>query len=133
MPEIERYAARLLIRASSGRVLMLRVAPSFRDAFWVTPGGGLDDGETMLDAVARELYEEVGRDDLPIGACVSTRHVEYEWEDWHVRQHEQTFLEEAPNEFKAKVLHPDEEPIVGWAWFSAEECERSPMTCTPTA
>jgi len=100
---------------------MLRLAPSFRDAFWVTPGGGLDDGETMLDAATRELYEEVGRDDLPIGPRVSTRDVEFEWEDWLVRQHEQTFLVEAPDEFEAQVLHPHEEPIVGSAWLSVDE------------
>ncbi|CAN5736765.1 NUDIX hydrolase [soil metagenome] len=121
MPEIERKAARLLIRAPSGRVLMLRLAPSFRDPFWVTPGGGLDEGEAMVDAAKRELHEEVGREDLPIGPCVSKNDVEFEWEDWLVRQHQWTFLVEAPDEFEAQVLHPDEEPIVGSAWFSVDE------------
>ena len=111
----------MLIRAPSGRVLMLRLAPSFRDPFWVTPGGGLDEGETMLDAAKRELHEEVGRDDLPIGPCVAKSNVEFEWEDWLVRQHQWIFLIEAPDEFEARVLHPDEEPIVGSAWFSAHE------------
>jgi 8-oxo-dGTP diphosphatase len=121
MPEIERDAARLLIRAPTGRVLMLHLSPPFRDPFWVTPGGGLDRDETMLDAAKRELYEEVGRDDLPIGPCVEKRDSEFEWEDWHVRQHQWTFLVEAPDEFESRVLHPDEEPIIGSAWFSAEE------------
>jgi 8-oxo-dGTP pyrophosphatase MutT (NUDIX family) len=122
--DIEREAARLLIRGPSGRVLMLRVAPSFREAFWVTPGGGLDDGETPLDTARRELYEEVGRDDLPIGPLISTRDVQFDWEDWAVTQHEQTFLVEAPDEFEAHIIHPDEEPIVGAAWFSARELSR---------
>ena len=111
----------MLIRAPSGRVLMLRLAPSFRDPFWVTPGGGLDEGETMLEAAKRELHEEVGRDDLPIGPCVAKSNVEFEWEDWLVRQHQWIFLIEAPDEFEARVLHPDEEPIVGSAWFSVDE------------
>ncbi len=100
---------------------MRRLAPSFRDPFWVTPGGGLDEGETMVDAAKRELHEEVGREDLPIGPCVSKSDVEFEWEDWLVRQHQWTFLVEAPDEFEAQVLHPDEEPIVGSAWFSVDE------------
>jgi predicted NUDIX family NTP pyrophosphohydrolase len=67
MPEIEREAARLLVRSRVGRVLLLRVEPSFRDPFWVTPGGGLDDGETLEQAAMRELREEVGREDLLLG------------------------------------------------------------------
>ena len=76
---------------------------------------------TMLDAAKRELLEEVGRDDLPIGPCILKRDVEFEWEEWHVRQHQWTFLVEAPDEFEARVLHPDEEPIVGSAWHSVGE------------
>jgi 8-oxo-dGTP pyrophosphatase MutT (NUDIX family) len=131
LKEIDRVAARLLIRAPTGRVLMLRLAPSFRTPFWVTPGGGIDDGETVLDAAARELYEEVGRRDLPIGPRISISDVVFTWEDWFVRQHEHTFLVDAPDEFEAEVLHPDEEPIVGTAWFSADELRRHPDDVYP--
>jgi len=121
MKEIDRLASRLLVLAPTGRVLMLHLAPSFRDPFWVTPGGGLDEGESFEDAALRELHEEVGRDDLPLGPCIAQRDVEFTWEDWLVRQHERTFLVTALGEFEALVLHPDEEPIVGTTWFSADE------------
>jgi 8-oxo-dGTP diphosphatase len=129
--EIDRLASRLLILAPTRRALMLHISPTFREPFWVTPGGGLDDGESFEDAARRELFEEVGRGDLQIGPCVSERDVEFMWEEWFVRQHERTFLVIASEEFEAVVLHPDEEPIVGSAWFSAEELRSSPEAVYP--
>jgi 8-oxo-dGTP diphosphatase len=129
--EIDRLAARLLILAPTGRVLMLRIWPTFRDPFWVTPGGGLDDGESFEDAARRELREEVGRSDLQLGPCIARRDVEFPWDDWLVRQHERTFLVDASDEFNAVVVHPDEEPIVGAAWFSAEELRALQETVYP--
>ena len=67
MEHIDRQAARLLVVTPEEQILLLRLEPSFREPFWVTPGGGLDEGETFMDAARRELREEVGRDDLPIG------------------------------------------------------------------
>src|ERR1700741_4782643 len=59
---IPRQAARVLLLDAAGRVLLLRgfdpAMPAHR--YWFTVGGGLDDGESMLDAAARELFEETG-------------------------------------------------------------------------
>ena len=121
MPEIDRQAARVLVISPRRRVLLLRVEPTFRPAFWVTPGGGLDDGETFEHAAARELREEVGRDDLPIGPLLWQEHVEFTWEEWFVRQDERTFLVEVPEEFAPTIVDPGIEPLTGGAWFSVEE------------
>jgi ADP-ribose pyrophosphatase YjhB (NUDIX family) len=121
MPFIERVASRLLVISPQERVLLLRLEPDFREAFWVTPGGGVDEGETLEDAAIRELREEVGRDDLPIGEIVWTRDVEFTWAEWTVLQHEHTFLVPTPEEFDARVAHPDEEPITGSGWFAADD------------
>ena len=52
----------MLLLDSAGRVLLLRgfdpARPEHR--YWFTVGGGLDEGESMLDAAARELFEETG-------------------------------------------------------------------------
>ena len=121
MQWIERDAARALVLSPTGRVLLLRLEPGFRDPFWVTPGGGVDEGETHEQAVARELYEEVGCDDLPIGPCLWHRHVEFTWEDWRVSMRERVHLVEVPHEFEPVFVHLDGEPITGSRWFSAAE------------
>jgi 8-oxo-dGTP pyrophosphatase MutT (NUDIX family) len=121
MPQVDREAVRLLVVSPAGRVLLLRLVPSFREPFWVTPGGGIDDGESMEEAARRELREEVGRDDLGIGPFLWTRDVEFTWESWHVRQREHTFLVQADTEFDSVVTHADIEPIAGSRWFDAGE------------
>jgi 8-oxo-dGTP pyrophosphatase MutT (NUDIX family) len=54
-----RQAARAILRDGAGRVLLIRfVLPKM--TFWATPGGGLEAGETPLQAAHRELFEELG-------------------------------------------------------------------------
>lgn len=59
-----RQAARLLVLDPQDRVLLFR----FRHtegalagrAYWATPGGGVEAGETCREAARRELFEETG-------------------------------------------------------------------------
>ena len=129
MEAIHRGAARLLVLTPEPQVLLLRLEPSFRDPFWVTPGGGLDDGESYEDAARRELAEEVGRSDLALGPWIWTREVTFTWERWRVHQKERTFLVEVPAPFEAVTVFPDEEPITGHGWFSIDalRAEQEPV------
>ena len=59
------WSAGGLLHDGRGRVLLIRhvAAAGWGDA-WVTPGGRLEEGETTVDGLRREVHEEVGLDAL---------------------------------------------------------------------
>jgi 8-oxo-dGTP pyrophosphatase MutT (NUDIX family) len=67
-----RPTVRVLVVDADHRVLLLRS----RAGFWFPPGGGIEPGETAVQAARRELVEELGLqlpDDGELGPCVWTR------------------------------------------------------------
>ena len=73
-PLRRRPTARLLVLDGRDRLLLLLVEdPALsHPRLWITPGGGLDPGETFEQAALRELWEETGIV-APLGPCVWTR------------------------------------------------------------
>jgi 8-oxo-dGTP pyrophosphatase MutT (NUDIX family) len=63
LPILERDAVRVVVRDSEDRILLFHThevsAPEL-GVWWELPGGGIDTGETYLDAALRELREETG-------------------------------------------------------------------------
>jgi ADP-ribose pyrophosphatase YjhB (NUDIX family) len=58
-----RRTARVLVFDGVGRVLLIRcvaMRPDGEFAFWLTPGGEIEKGETPAEAAVRELREESG-------------------------------------------------------------------------
>ena len=63
LPLTERHAVRVVVRDCEGKILLFRtrdVTEPEQGEWWELPGGGIDAGETYLDAAVRELREETG-------------------------------------------------------------------------
>jgi len=97
---IERRAARTLLIADGSVLLILGRDPARPDAgtWWLTPGGGIDDGESLEGAAVREVFEETGLQLSPdqLGPVVATRVAEFEFDDREFRQTEWFFAVTVP-------------------------------------
>jgi 8-oxo-dGTP pyrophosphatase MutT (NUDIX family) len=128
---IDRRAARVLLVDGAGRALLLHGGDPARpgDRWWITPGGGLDDGETLAEGAARELYEETGLrvDPAELGAPVWHEITEFSYRTRAYRQEQDFFLFRVA-EWRVDTAGMDEDEqqtITEHRWWSAAEIEAS--------
>ena len=91
-----RLAARVILVDETGCVLLLHGWDPARpgSSWWLTPGGGLDPGESPAQAAVREVHEETGlRLGTPgsLGTPVGTRDIRFSFEDESIHQVETYF------------------------------------------
>jgi 8-oxo-dGTP pyrophosphatase MutT (NUDIX family) len=97
-PEVRaRPAARVVLLDEFDRVLLFRWLLPARDGtperiWWITPGGGVQAGESHEQAATRELWEETGLAGVPLGPCVWTRNYLFRWGDRAIEQQERYYL-----------------------------------------
>ena len=90
----ERQAVRALVVNRFDRVLLFRADLADRDPIWYTPGGAVEEGESDVLAIARELEEETRLvvDPATITPPVWTRDYTFRWHDVDERHLERFFL-----------------------------------------
>ncbi|MEV6298653.1 NUDIX domain-containing protein [Actinoplanes sp. NPDC051861] len=131
MTVIDRRAGRVLLVDLAGRVLLLHGGDPARPGtrWWFTAGGGLDDGETVPEAAARELFEETGLRVPPeeLGEPVFSEVAEFEYDGRQYRQSQDFFLLRVAD-WQVDTAGMDAEEqltIFEHRWWSAAEIEAS--------
>ncbi len=90
-----RVAARVVLVDDQDRVLLVHgrdPARPDRPAWWITPGGGVNAGETVPDAARREVFEETGLRVGDLGPVVLERVAVFELDGRSLEQAETFFL-----------------------------------------
>lgn len=131
-----REAARGLIISPAGRVLLIRYAgglsPHFialgYQHFWSTPGGALQENESYVTALSREILEETGlRINVNVGPVVATREFPMELGDDWCLAIERYYLIRTPEFTPMPIEQTQEEKahMLEARWWGADELAQS--------
>ncbi|HVK61679.1 MAG TPA: NUDIX domain-containing protein [Bdellovibrionales bacterium] len=131
-----RRASRAVILTPQNEILLIKISnPNGKWVGWITPGGGIDSGESIEDALKRELSEEVGLKDFKIAGHLWSREVSFEWMGQHFDQREEFFLIRT-NRFDVHAnqsLTKDEMMYLNeFRWWTLPELEKTQETLAPT-
>lgn len=132
-PRRIRRAARILVEALDGAVLLFRFTPTDRPPVWATPGGECDGDEGYAQAARRELLEETGLAFDP-GDVVAERRNDFitfhgepvtAHEGWfHVRVASRTIDTSGHTEHEVEQMQSHR-------WFTRDELANWPETIYP--
>ena len=88
-----RSSVRVLVVDEAGRTLLAQFGDDATgQRWWVPPGGGVEPGEDDPATARRELLEELGRDDLVVGARLGTRGGTFRSDGRWLTQYERWYL-----------------------------------------
>jgi 8-oxo-dGTP pyrophosphatase MutT (NUDIX family) len=135
-----RQTARVLLIDPDGKVLLFHDSdPGHPDAprFWITPGGGVDPGETVEQAALREVAEETGLvlEPSDLRGPIAHRSVVHGYSDKVVEQDETYFVVRA-DAFDVDVAgHTIDEQttFVGHRWWASSELRDTDALVWPTS
>jgi len=124
-PRYDRRAVRVLVLDDTDRMLLFQDSDLGLDPvahWWVTPGGGVDPGESDLEAGVRELWEETGLvvDASALVGPLLTRVVVHGYSDKVVDQVEVFYVVRVPAFEVDTTAHTEEErlTVADIRWWS---------------
>ncbi len=137
-PVSHRHTARVVLSDPDGRVLLFENSDPFAPGaptFWVTPGGGVDSGESLVAAVIREVREETGFaiTDSDLRGPVAERTVVHGYSDQIVVQAETFYVATAPGaDVSADGWTEDEfQTVIGHRWWTVDELRATEKAVWP--
>jgi 8-oxo-dGTP pyrophosphatase MutT (NUDIX family) len=135
---IKRTGARILLIDSDERVLLIheRTGDDAELTHWLTPGGGVEDGEDLPTAAVREVHEETGmRVALaPDAPELYVRDRIWSWRHLTFDQTDHYFAVRVPAGVPiepASLTEVEQSLLLGYHWWSIDELRASTETIEP--
>lgn len=130
IPGEHRRTARILLRKDSGEVFLLLTHFDPEVGLpprWITPGGGIDIGETEIQAAVRELFEETGLSvsEAALGESIGELEGIWHWADGiNSHSYHDTFFEFTVSDFvldNSSWTDDERRDVLEYRWWSLDE------------
>ncbi|WP_298338164.1 NUDIX domain-containing protein [Ferrimicrobium sp.] len=135
VPAVVRPAVRVICLDGLERVLLLHWRdPIDGRTFWEPPGGGVEEGESEIDAARREMAEETGLPtDTIVGPVVRVQRNSL-WAGTRLVAEEPFFVAHVGDAAVQPAALTDEEQatLLGFQWWSVEELREADVVVEPT-
>jgi 8-oxo-dGTP pyrophosphatase MutT (NUDIX family) len=130
---IQRPVVRAILLTPDHEVLLIGMRSRRGTRFWLTPGGGVEAGESHAEALRRELKEELGLEAFEMGPLVWRREHTYDWRDRRICQREHYHVVETER-FEPYMSDPTEaKSLDGFLWWRLADLVRPSERVTPRA
>ena len=127
----ERNAVRAILLTPDERVLLLRIRLPGVIPFWIVPGGGIEPGETVRQALRRELQEELGLTDFEAGPVLWRRQHTFNWKGDRLCQREVYHAVHTPH-FEPRMSDELESAVLDeFRWWKVRDLASATERLTP--